>query len=55
MNRPMAAVSSLTDLNVPRRIAWRVMMPPHVATFPRHPIGTFIFRSARLSVVGDRG
>jgi hypothetical protein len=32
MNRPIAAVSSLTDLNVPRRMACRVMMPMKIST-----------------------
>jgi hypothetical protein len=30
MNAPMAAVSSLTDRKVPRRMAWRVMMPKKI-------------------------
>ncbi len=32
MKAPMAAVRSLTDLNVPRRMAWRVMMPKKIST-----------------------
>ena len=32
MNRPIASVSSFTDMKVPRRITWRVMMPKKIST-----------------------
>jgi hypothetical protein len=32
MKAPMAAVSSLTEAKVPRRMAWRVMMPKKIST-----------------------
>jgi hypothetical protein len=32
MKRRMALVRSLTDRNVPRRMAWRVMIPKKIST-----------------------
>ena len=32
MKVPMAAVRSLTELKVPRRMAWRVMIPKKIST-----------------------
>ena len=32
MNAPIAAVRSLTERKVPRRMAWRVMMPKKIST-----------------------
>lgn len=32
MKAPIAAVRSLTELKVPRRMAWRVMMPKKIST-----------------------
>ena len=41
MNRPMALVRSLTLRKVPRRMAWRVMMPKKISTMFSHeqPVG----------------
>jgi len=36
MNRLMAAVSSLTESKLPRRMAWRVMMPKKTSTRLSH-------------------
>ena len=32
MNVPIAPVSSLTERKVPRRIAWRMMMPEKISS-----------------------
>jgi hypothetical protein len=36
MKVPIAAVSSLTEVKVPRRMAWRVMMPKKISTMFSH-------------------
>ena len=41
MKRPMALVRSFTERKVPRRMAWRVMMPKKISTMfsHEHPVG----------------
>ena len=41
MKAPMAVVSSLTERKVPRRMAWRVMIPKKISTMfsQEHPVG----------------
>ena len=41
MNAPIAVVSSLTERKVPRRMAWRVMIPKKISTMfsHGHPVG----------------
>lgn len=41
MNVPIAVFSSFTDRKVPRRMAWRVMMPKKISTMfsQEHPVG----------------
>ena len=36
MNASMAPMRSLTEMNVPRRMAWRVMMPKKISTMFIH-------------------
>ena len=38
MKVPMAAVSSLTERKVPRRMAWRVMMPKRISMFSQEQL-----------------
>jgi len=60
MNRPMAAVRSLTERRVPRRIACRVMTPKTSTMFSHdHPAGVkckvirwFAGSASRLRTLG---
>ena len=36
MKMPIAAMRSLTEVKVPRRMAWRVMMPKKISTMFSH-------------------
>jgi len=51
MRARIAALRSLTDVEVPRRMAWRVMMPKKISTmFSQYPeVGV------KCSVISDRG
>jgi hypothetical protein len=37
MGVSMAVIRSVTDVNVPRRIPWRVIMPKKISVFSRDP------------------